>query len=162
MSGGGALLLLLLGRRCGACALGTGHVRPLLLCSLLALSPFLLPPPEPVAGTPLIDGLLPPPPPRSESWNTFRYVTQQTNWSWGVREAARVSGAVLMWQVGKRMPAKYGITGDLREALYRCVFKCVCARVCMRARALLCATGTSRVRSPGCAAALASGLLPRC
>ena len=57
--------------------------------------------------------------PCSESWATFRYVTEQTNWAWGVREAARVSGAVLMWQVGKKMPAKYGITGDLREALYK-------------------------------------------
>jgi len=56
---------------------------------------------------------------RSESWETFRYVTQMTNWAWGVREAARVTGAVLMWQVGKKMPTKYGITGDLREALYR-------------------------------------------
>lgn len=56
---------------------------------------------------------------RSESWNTFRYVTEQTNWAWGVREAARVSGAVLMWQVGKKMPAKYGISGDLREVLYK-------------------------------------------
>jgi microsomal prostaglandin-E synthase 2 len=55
----------------------------------------------------------------SESWATFRYVTEQTNWAWGVREAARVSGAVLMWRVGKGMPAKYGITGDLREALYK-------------------------------------------
>lgn len=54
-----------------------------------------------------------------ESWNTFRYVTEQTNWAWGVREAARVSGAVLMWQVGKKMPAKYGIEGDLREVLYQ-------------------------------------------
>ncbi|KAF5837234.1 glutathione S-transferase [Dunaliella salina] len=54
-----------------------------------------------------------------ESWNTFRYVTEQTNWAWGLREAARVSGAVLMWQVGKKMPAKYGIQGDLREVLYQ-------------------------------------------
>ncbi|KAJ9510120.1 hypothetical protein QJQ45_015606, partial [Haematococcus lacustris] len=53
-----------------------------------------------------------------ESFNTFRYITEQTNWSWGTREAARLSGALLMWQVGKRMPAKYGIEGDLREALY--------------------------------------------
>lgn len=57
----------------------------------------------------------------SESWATFRYVTEQTNWAWGVRELARASGAVLMWQVGKKMPAKYGIEGDLREALYKCV-----------------------------------------
>ncbi|GAX78327.1 hypothetical protein CEUSTIGMA_g5769.t1 [Chlamydomonas eustigma] len=55
----------------------------------------------------------------SESWDTFKYITEQTNWSWGTRELARSSGAILMWQVGKRMPAKYGIEGDLREALYR-------------------------------------------
>jgi microsomal prostaglandin-E synthase 2 len=53
-----------------------------------------------------------------ESWDTFRYITDQTNWSWGTRELARVSGAVLMWQIGQRMPKKYGLEGDLREALY--------------------------------------------
>jgi microsomal prostaglandin-E synthase 2 len=53
-----------------------------------------------------------------ETWNTFKYITDQTNWSWGTRELARVSGAVIMWQVGKKMPKKYNIDGDLREALY--------------------------------------------
>lgn len=46
-------------------------------------------------------------------------MTEQTNWNWGLREVARWSGAVLMWQIGKKMPAKYNITGDLREALYK-------------------------------------------
>lgn len=53
-----------------------------------------------------------------ETWNTFKYITDQTNWSWGTRELARVSGALIMWQVGKNMPKKYNIEGDLREALY--------------------------------------------
>ncbi|EFJ44640.1 hypothetical protein VOLCADRAFT_82699 [Volvox carteri f. nagariensis] len=53
-----------------------------------------------------------------ESVETFKYITEQTGWSWGAREVARWAGAVMMWQVGKRMPAKYGIEGDLRMALY--------------------------------------------
>ncbi|GLC33355.1 hypothetical protein PLESTB_000342200 [Pleodorina starrii] len=53
-----------------------------------------------------------------ESVETFKYITEQTGWSWGAREVARWAGAVMMWQVGKRMPAKYGIEGDLRVALY--------------------------------------------
>ncbi|KAG2441039.1 hypothetical protein HXX76_003892 [Chlamydomonas incerta] len=53
-----------------------------------------------------------------ESKETFKYITDQTGWSWGTREVARWSGAVMMWQIGKRMPAKYGIEGDLRVALY--------------------------------------------
>ncbi len=90
---------------------------------------------------------------RSESVDTFKYITSMTNWSWGTREAARWAGAVLMWQVreapaqrtssqrqkraarratarrtllcgargaqiGKRMPSKYGLEGDLRDVLY--------------------------------------------
>eukprot|EP00983_Pelagomonas_calceolata_P105557 1159143-Pelagomonas_calceolata.AAC.2 len=58
--------------------------------------------------------------PVSVSLAAFQYaIADRTNWAWGVREAARVSGAVLMWQVGKKMPAKYGIEGDLREVLYQ-------------------------------------------
>ncbi|GIL92120.1 hypothetical protein Vretimale_14928 [Volvox reticuliferus] len=53
-----------------------------------------------------------------ESVETFKYITEQSGWSWGAREVARWAGAVMMWQVGKRMPAKYGIEGDLRKALY--------------------------------------------
>eukprot|EP00198_Chlamydomonas_reinhardtii_P011681 XP_001701018.1 glutathione S-transferase-related protein [Chlamydomonas reinhardtii] len=53
-----------------------------------------------------------------ESVDTFKYITDQTGWSWGTREVARWAGAVMMWQIGKRMPAKYGIEGDLRVALY--------------------------------------------
>ncbi|KAG2450408.1 hypothetical protein HYH02_004910 [Chlamydomonas schloesseri] len=53
-----------------------------------------------------------------ESVETFKYITDQTGWSWGTREVARWTGAVMMWQIGKRMPAKYGIEGDLRVALY--------------------------------------------
>eukprot|EP00798_Chlamydomonas_sp_ICE-L_P013873 gene13873-19799_t len=35
---------------------------------------------------------------RGESWDTFKYITEKTNWSWGTRELARISGAVIMWQ----------------------------------------------------------------
>jgi hypothetical protein len=34
-----------------------------------------------------------------ETLTTFRYVADQTGWSWGARELARWSGAVMMWQV---------------------------------------------------------------
>lgn len=56
-----------------------------------------------------------------ESWSTFRYLTDEksgTNWGWGTRELARVSGGVIMWRVGQGMPKKYGIEGDVRLALY--------------------------------------------
>lgn len=53
-----------------------------------------------------------------ESMGTFKYITDQTNWSWGTRELARLSGTLIMWQVGKKLPAKYNIEGDLREAMY--------------------------------------------
>ncbi|PNH02244.1 Prostaglandin E synthase 2 [Tetrabaena socialis] len=53
-----------------------------------------------------------------ESVETFLYITDQTSWGWGARELARWGGALMMWQVGKRMPKKYGIEGDLRVALY--------------------------------------------
>jgi microsomal prostaglandin-E synthase 2 len=56
-----------------------------------------------------------------ESWQTFSYITREAGdaWGWAAREGARVAGAVLMWKVGQGMPKKYGIEGDLREALYR-------------------------------------------
>ena len=56
-----------------------------------------------------------------ESWQTFSYITREAGdaWGWAAREGARVAGAVLMWRVGQGMPKKYGIEGDLREALYR-------------------------------------------
>ncbi|MEW5303242.1 MAG: hypothetical protein WDW36_005950 [Sanguina aurantia] len=53
-----------------------------------------------------------------ESFASFRYITTHTNWGWGTREAARISGAMIMWQVGKRLPKKYSLEGDLREILY--------------------------------------------
>ncbi|KAF8067212.1 R1 [Scenedesmus sp. PABB004] len=53
-----------------------------------------------------------------ESWGTFDYMTRQSHWSWPVQQGVRLAGAVLMWQVGQRMPKKYGLTGDLRETLY--------------------------------------------
>mmetsp|Transcript_8550 Transcript_8550/g.14693 ORF Transcript_8550/g.14693 Transcript_8550/m.14693 type:complete len:356 (+) Transcript_8550:34-1101(+) len=53
-----------------------------------------------------------------ESVSSFKYVIDQTNWSWGTRQLARWSGATIMWRVGAGMPKKYKIEGDLREALY--------------------------------------------
>eukprot|EP00201_Polytomella_parva_P007689 CAMPEP_0175065878 /NCGR_PEP_ID=MMETSP0052_2-20121109/16187_1 /TAXON_ID=51329 ORGANISM="Polytomella parva, Strain SAG 63-3" /NCGR_SAMPLE_ID=MMETSP0052_2 /ASSEMBLY_ACC=CAM_ASM_000194 /LENGTH=346 /DNA_ID=CAMNT_0016332497 /DNA_START=59 /DNA_END=1099 /DNA_ORIENTATION=- len=62
-----------------------------------------------------------------DSVETFRYITSQTNWSWGTRELARWIGAILMWQVGKRLPSKYGIEGDIREALFAAIEEFVVA-----------------------------------
>eukprot|EP00877_Chromochloris_zofingiensis_P002743 jgi/Chrzof1/1246/Cz01g46060.t1 len=45
-------------------------------------------------------------------------MTQQSHWQWSTQQAVRLAGAAMMWQIGKRMPKKYGIEGDLREALY--------------------------------------------
>lgn len=53
-----------------------------------------------------------------ESWSTTSYMAEQSSWNWGVRQGVRVAGALLMWQIGQRMPKKYNIEGDLREALY--------------------------------------------
>ncbi|WIA32884.1 hypothetical protein OEZ86_006058 [Tetradesmus obliquus] len=35
---------------------------------------------------------------RSESWNTFSYITQQSHWNWAVQQSVRLAGAVLMWK----------------------------------------------------------------
>lgn len=53
-----------------------------------------------------------------ESWTTFDYITEHGNFNIATRHAARVFGTTLMWGIGMRMPKKYNITGDLREALY--------------------------------------------
>jgi microsomal prostaglandin-E synthase 2 len=45
-------------------------------------------------------------------------MTQQSKWGWATQQSVRLAGAVMMWQIGKRMPKKYSIVGDLREALY--------------------------------------------
>jgi hypothetical protein len=53
---------------------------------------------------------------RSESWGTFKYMTQQSHWNWAVQHSVRFAGSVLMWQIGRRMPEKYKITGGLWDA----------------------------------------------
>ncbi|GMH39397.1 hypothetical protein BSKO_07295 [Bryopsis sp. KO-2023] len=53
-----------------------------------------------------------------ESWQTFDYITEHGNFGSVSRHAARAFGSATMWAIGKRMPKKYSIEGDLREALY--------------------------------------------
>lgn len=53
-----------------------------------------------------------------ESWQTFDYITTQGNFNFFEKQAARVSGAGLMYGISGRLIKKYGIEGDLREALY--------------------------------------------
>ena len=53
-----------------------------------------------------------------ESWQTFNYIAEQGNFSYAERQAARVVGAGMMWGIGGRLVKKYGIEGDLREALF--------------------------------------------
>ena len=54
-----------------------------------------------------------------ETWRTFSYIAAQSHWGWASQQAVRLGGSLIMWRVGKGMPAKYGIDGDLRAALYR-------------------------------------------
>lgn len=54
-----------------------------------------------------------------ESWETFEYITEHGNFGAVSRHAARIFGSATMWAVGRRMPKKYNIEGDLREALYQ-------------------------------------------
>ena len=53
-----------------------------------------------------------------ESWQTFDYITSHGNFNFFERQAARVSGSGLMYGISGRLIKKYGIKGDLREALY--------------------------------------------
>jgi microsomal prostaglandin-E synthase 2 len=55
-----------------------------------------------------------------ESFQTFAYIADHGNFSWAQREAARVVGATLMWGLSRRLRKKYGVEGDVREALYGC------------------------------------------
>lgn len=50
--------------------------------------------------------------PHSETWNTFGYIAGQSNWNWASQQAVRVAGSLIMWRVGKGMPAKYNIEGE--------------------------------------------------
>jgi microsomal prostaglandin-E synthase 2 len=42
-------------------------------------------------------------------------MAEQSSWNWGVRQGVRVAGALLMWQIGQRMPKKYNITGEQQQ-----------------------------------------------
>lgn len=53
-----------------------------------------------------------------ESFQTFDYITEHGNFGWLQRQAARVVGATMMWGLSNRLKKKYGIEGDVREALY--------------------------------------------
>lgn len=53
-----------------------------------------------------------------ESFQTFDYITEHGNFGWIQRQAARVVGATMMWGLSNRLKKKYGIEGDVREALY--------------------------------------------
>ncbi|KAI8472680.1 MAG: glutathione S-transferase [Monoraphidium minutum] len=53
-----------------------------------------------------------------ETWDTFSYIAGQSHWNWAAQQAVRAGGSLIMWRVGKGMPKKYGIEGDLRQALY--------------------------------------------
>ncbi|KAL4857532.1 Prostaglandin E synthase 2 [Chlorella vulgaris] len=54
-----------------------------------------------------------------ESFQTFDYISEAGNFGWVSREAARVFGASLMWGIGGKLRRKYGVEGDVREALYK-------------------------------------------
>ena len=53
-----------------------------------------------------------------EAFQTFDYITEQGNFGWAQRQAARVVGATMMWGISSRLKKKYEIEGDVREALY--------------------------------------------
>lgn len=53
-----------------------------------------------------------------ESFQTFDYITEHGNFGWIQRQAARVVGATMMWGLSNRLKKKYGIEGDVRNALY--------------------------------------------
>ena len=54
----------------------------------------------------------------NESFQTFDYITTHGNFGWAQRQAARIVGATMMWSLSNRLKKKYGIEGDVREALY--------------------------------------------
>jgi microsomal prostaglandin-E synthase 2 len=53
-----------------------------------------------------------------ESFQTFDYITENGNFGWVQKNAARIVGATMMWSLSSRLKKKYGIEGDEREALY--------------------------------------------
>lgn len=54
----------------------------------------------------------------NESFQTFDYITTHGNFGWAQRQAARIVGATMMWSLSNRLKKKYGIEGDVRQALY--------------------------------------------
>ena len=52
-----------------------------------------------------------------ESFQTFDYITEHGNFGWVQKHAARVVGATMMWSLSNRLKKKYGIEGDVRDAL---------------------------------------------
>lgn len=54
-----------------------------------------------------------------ESFQTFNYITENGNFNIVTRQAARVLGATTMWAIAGRLKKKYGVEGDVREALYK-------------------------------------------
>ena len=53
-----------------------------------------------------------------ESWETFDYIVKHGNFGTVSRLMTRMFGTTAMYVIGTRMPKKYSIEGDLREALY--------------------------------------------
>ena len=53
-----------------------------------------------------------------ESWETFDYIVKHGNFGTVSRLMTRMFGTATMYVIGTRMPKKYSIEGDLREALY--------------------------------------------
>ena len=53
-----------------------------------------------------------------EAWEAFRYMTQRNFSPAAAVLPARVVGSLAMWGLSGRLKARYGITGDVRVALY--------------------------------------------
>ncbi|PSC71399.1 prostaglandin E synthase 2-like [Micractinium conductrix] len=54
-----------------------------------------------------------------EAFQTFDYLSEHGNFGWVPRQGARVVGATLMWGISGKLKKKYGVEGDVREALYK-------------------------------------------
>lgn len=53
-----------------------------------------------------------------ESWRTFDYIADHSNFGFAEKQAARVAGSGLMYFISGRLVKRDKIEGDLREALY--------------------------------------------
>ena len=54
-----------------------------------------------------------------ESFQTFDYISENGNFGWVQKEAARVFGAGMMWALSNRLKKKYNVEGEVRDALYK-------------------------------------------